>query len=120
MKKAFFSITLVLSVLLIAVTFAETKQLNVINKSGVNVTNITISLKGDNIGAQSFSERLQNGEKVTINFDANSEDCLFIVNFTDDKGNRYTMNSVELCNSNEIILSSNKADEVPQIFRSSK
>lgn len=120
MKKAFFSITLVLSVLLITVTFAENKQLTVLNKSGVNVTSITVSQEGDFAGSQTFSNRVQNGEKFTINFNANTDNCVYNVNFTDDKGNVYTMSSVELCNSNEIILTSNKADEVQQIFQRTK
>ena len=97
--------------------FTISGNFSVINKSGVNVTKVIISPTGDNAGnSTTFSNSISKDQSISIDFAVNSEACQYDVRFTDDKGREYLMSGVELCGSSEIILVSNKADEVPQIY----
>ena len=116
MKNIFLSLALVCT-FLIAVSFAGSKDITIINKSGVNVNSITISSIGDVSGSQTFSSSIPDGQKSSISFEVIGEQCLYEVRFTGQDGKQYIMSDVELCGSTEIILVSNKADEVPQIFQ---
>lgn len=119
MKKIFLSLALVCT-FLIAVSFADSKDITIINKSGVNVISITISSTGDVSGSQTFSSSIGDGQKSLIGFEVTGEQCLYEVRFTGQDGKQYLMTDVELCNSTEIILETNKADEVPGFFQKTK
>jgi hypothetical protein len=97
--------------------FTVSGNISVINKSGVNITKVIISPTGDNAGnSTTFSRSISKEQSISIDFAVNPDVCQYDVRFTDDKGREYLMSDVELCGSSEIILVSNKADEVPQIF----
>ena len=119
MKNFFLSLALVCT-FLIAVSFAGSKDITVINKSGVNVTSITISSIGDASGSQTFSSSIPDGHQSSIGFELLNEQCLFEVRFTGQDGKQYLMSDVELCGSTEIILVTNKADEVPGFFQKTR
>lgn len=116
MKQTLFTGIIVL-LLMFFIGFTGTGNYSVINKSGVNVTSITISPIGDNTGnSVSFSRSIGMDQSISIDFTTNTEVCEFDVRFTDDQGREYVMTGIDLCNSSKIILVSNKVDEVPQIF----
>ena len=117
MKKTL-SIGIIILFLAFFIGFTVSGNYSVINKSGVNVTGISISPSGDNSGnTTTISRSISKDQSISIDFTANEEQCEYDVRFTDDKGREYLMSGVELCGSSEIILVSNKADEVPQIYQ---
>ena len=117
MKKTLYSGIFILFLALF-IGFTVSGNFSITNKSGVNVTNVTISPTGDNSGnSTSFSMSISKDQSIGVDFTVNPEECQYDVRFTDDKGREYLMSGVELCESSEIVLVSNKADEVPQIYQ---
>lgn len=116
MKKALYSGIAILFLMLF-IGFSVTGNYSIINKSGVNVTGITISQSGDNAGnSVTFSRSISKDQSISVDFTANTENCNYDVRFTDDQGREYVMSGIELCGSTELVLVSHKADEVPQIY----
>ena len=117
MKKFLLSGIAIL-MLMVVIAFTNSGSYSVINKSGVNVTGITITPSGDNSGnlSTTFSRTISKDQSIGIDFTVNEQVCEYDIRFTDESGKQYLMNGVNLCNSSEIILVTNKADEVPQIY----
>lgn len=115
MKKALFSGIAILFLALF-VGFSVTGNYSIVNKSGVNVTGVTISPSGTTVNSISFSRSISKDQTISVDFTANAEACTYDVRFTDDQGNEHLMSGVELCGSSELVLVSNKAEEVPQIY----
>src|SRR5688572_2904536 len=116
MKKALYSGIAILFLMLF-IGFSVTGNYSIINKSGVNVTGVTIIPTGNDAGnSVNFSSSISKDQSISVDFTANTENCSYDVKFTDDQGREYVMNGIDLCSSTELVLVTNKADEVPQIY----
>lgn len=115
MKQTLYSGIVVL-LLFVTFGFTNTGNYSVVNKSGVNVTGISISPAGMNFqNAVSFSRSINIDQVASIDFESDSENCLYDIKFSDANGKSYVMSGVDLCGSNEIILERVISDEVPAI-----
>ena len=116
MKKALYSGIAILFLMLF-IGFSVTGNYSIVNKSGVNVTGVTIIPTGNNTdNSVNFSTSISKDQSISVDFTVNSENCSYDIRFKDDQGREYVMSGIDLCGSTELVLVSNKADEVPQIY----
>lgn len=116
MKKALLS-GLMLLVFTLLTGFTSESNYSVVNKSGVNVTKISISPTGDSQSTTTISRSISKDQTVTLDIALNPEVCQYDIKFTDESGNEYSMSGVELCESRIIVLESNKEDSAPKMER---
>ncbi|HLT24063.1 MAG TPA: hypothetical protein VK004_02965 [Ignavibacteria bacterium] len=115
MKQILYSGIVVL-LLFVIVGFTNAGNYSVINKSGVNVTGISISPAGMNFqNAVTFSRSINTDQIISIDFESDSENCLYDIKYSDSNGKSYVMSGIDLCESNEIILERVITDEAPAI-----
>ena len=121
MRKIFLSIVIIVSFAFV-IAFTGSGDYSIVNKSGVKVTNISIAKSGDSfVNASNYSQSISDNQTVSISFDRgsnNEQTCSYDVKFTDDRGQSYIMEGIDLCGSDIIVLQTGtvKADEVPQII----
>lgn len=116
MKKALLSGLLLLLLTFLA-GFSVEGNYSVVNKSGVNVTKISISPTGDAQSTTTLSKSISAGQSVSLDINLNPEVCQYDIKFSDENGNEYQMSGVELCESNVIVLESNKEVSAPKLER---
>lgn len=115
MKQTLYS-GIVVVLLFVIVGFTNAGNYSVINKSGVNVTGISISPSGMNFqNAVTFSRSINTDQVTSIDFESDSDNCTYDIKFSDANGKSYVMSGVDLCGSNEIILERVISDEAPAI-----
>lgn len=111
----------IFAVLLSLIIFSNSSfadDYTVINKSGTTVTNIFVSNTGTTDWSRlPVSNSINNGDVFTFNFQSGTEECTFILKFTDSNGQEYLMNEINLCETNEIILTTNESINVPMLIK---
>ncbi|MBZ0203014.1 MAG: hypothetical protein IT281_01520 [Ignavibacteria bacterium] len=91
-------------------------EYNLVNKSGTTVTGIYVLGSGSPSWSRlPVTSSINNGEKVTFDFQAGAENCVYSLKFTDTNGKEYFMDNINICETSEIILAVNEAESVPKI-----